>query len=546
MIALALALQLMSAGLRVPVVYEHVPPDVTRVELYAWTGDRPSHREEVVYGSRRFTMNGKPRGLYVAALFRTDGRYLIDGPFEWPEAAATRAVSARWHLTLGGAMPREIDTAVKMELIRPDPAHHPWPACFADVSRRWSCWGVGAEDRGIVVAYAGNTIWWTTIGAAVQDLRSARWGRLLLVSGAVSDSAPARVTLAHPIAPPASRMRAMRLDTALLKDARAVPVSWAAVWIAGEEIPAKAWIEVVSDSAAPVYLPLDGAAAAPPSLPLHVALRERRVVEGRVSAAGGEAAGGSLISVFRLIDPPDSGDARALPRRVIAAETLADENGAFALTGIGEANYELLAWHAQLGRASVAVPPEGTLLNVRLQSSGVARGRVLAGGRAIDGIDVISVPDPAAFAAAGDITDVKGGNARTGSDGRFTVAIAPSGGGELRVGGGVHPVRRIPLPRSPVPIFDAGDIELGRPISILISIDRDDGCDVRAAGPVGRSGLQIITGTRIPSGVFEVVIPEPGFWEFTLACGQGTRPLSPSVVQVGLSDSGREVRMRVR
>ena len=546
MIALAMALQLVSAGLRVPVVYDHVPPDVIRVELYVWTGDRPAGREDVVYGSRRFTVNGRPRGLYVAALFRTDGRYLIDGPFEWPDAATTRTVSARWLVTLGGAMPPEIDTAVKMELIRPDPAHRLWPACFADGSRRWSCWGVGAEDRGIVVAYAGNVIWWTTIGATVQDLRSARWGRLLLISGAVSDSAPARVALAHPIAPPPSRMRAMRLDTAPLKDARVVSVSSAAVWIAGEEIPSKAWIEVGTDSAAPVYLPLDGAAEAPPSLPLHVALRERRVVEGRVSAATGEAAGGSLISVFRLIDPPGPGDARVLPRRVIATETVADENGGFALTGLGEANYEVLAWHAQLGRASVGVPPDGTVLNVRLQSSGVARGRVLAGGRAIDGIDVISVPDPAAFAAAGDMTDVKGGNARTGSDGRFTVAIAPSGGGELRIGGGAHPVRRVPLPRSPVPIFDAGDIELGRPISILISIDRDAGCDVRAAGPVGRSGLQIITGTRLPSGLFEVAMPEPGFWEFTLACGRETRPLSPSVVQVGLLDSGREVRMSVR
>ena len=74
MIALAMALQLVSAGLRVPVVYDHVPPDVIRVELYVWTGDRPAGREDVVYGSRRITVNGRPRGLYVAALFRTDGR----------------------------------------------------------------------------------------------------------------------------------------------------------------------------------------------------------------------------------------------------------------------------------------------------------------------------------------------------------------------------------------------------------------------------------------------------------------------------------------
>jgi hypothetical protein len=97
-----------------------------------------------------------------------------------------------------------------------------------------------------------------------------------------------------------------------------------------------------------------------------------------------------------------------------------------------------------------------------------------------------------------------------------------------------------------VPLFDAGDIDLGRAIRVTIVFDRDPGCDVRATGPVGRTGMQIVSGVRTPSGVFDVEIPEPGFWEFTLRCGQASGPLSPSVVEIGPSDSGKEVRMIVR
>src|SRR5205085_330497 len=81
-----------------------------------------------------------------------------------------------------------------------------------------------------------------------------------------------------------------------------------------------------------------------------------------------------------------------------------------------------------------------------------------------------------AFRAAEDPIDLKGGDARTGDDGRFAVMLPASGGGELRVGGGVFPIRRITLPRAVVPLLDLGDIDLGTPLEITIVLDQDSPC----------------------------------------------------------------------
>ena len=156
------------------------------------------------------------------------------------------------------------------------------------------------------------------------------------------------------------------------------------------------------------------------------------------------------------------------------------------------------------------------------------------------------MPDAAIFNAAPDITEAKGGDARTGPDGRFSIAVAVTGGGELRIGGGRYPVKRVPLPRPPVPVFDAGDVILGDSIPLLVILDRDPGCDVRAAGPVGRTGLQVVPGRPKSGTEHEFALPEPGLWEFTLVCRGEKRSLSPGAVQIRAADAGKEVRLAVR
>jgi hypothetical protein len=145
---------------------------------------------------------------------------------------------------------------------------------------------------------------------------------------------------------------------------------------------------------------------------------------------------------------------------------------------------------------------------------------------------VAVVPELSAFAAAEDPTHVVGGLARTDAGGRFAVSLGVGGGGELRVGGGTYPTRRVPLPRAPLPVVELGDIELGRALSFSIALDQDPGCDLRATGPIGRAGLRIVTAARTAPGVFALTLPEEGLWEFGLLCGRDERDLTPGVVRI--------------
>ena len=159
---------------------------------------------------------------------------------------------------------------------------------------------------------------------------------------------------------------------------------------------------------------------------------------------------------------------------------------------------------------------------------------------------MISVPSPEAYKAADDLVDLKGGDARTGADGRFTVVAAAGGGGELRVGGGPLPVRRIALPRVPAAFLDLGDIELGAPLELTIVLDQDSPCGLRATGPIGQSGLQIVLGTRTAPGLYRIVLPEPGLWAFGLVCGRDGFALSPPTTQITPAHAGKELRFSVR
>ena len=311
-----------------------------------------------------------------------------------------------------------------------------------------------------------------------------------------------RVRFARPVSTSSQRGPGLRLDTAVVAGAQSTAVAPSVAWLSGDEVPPGAWVEVRTVRAGPAYLSLQEVAAGSSSLPLTIGLDEARGLDGRVVGARDAPANGALVTVFRLIDPPrPPGDmAKDKPRRVLVAEAAADAGGGFHVDGLGDADYEILAWHPQLGRASVSLPRTIGVLTVRLDAPGIVRGRVLAGGKPLGGVDVLSLPSPDAFKSADDFVDLKGGDTRTGADGRFVVMAAASGGGELRVGGGTWPVRRVPLPRQPAPLLDLGDIDLGSAIGIAIVLDQESPCDVRATGPIGQSGLQVVTAVRSGPG----------------------------------------------
>lgn len=448
--------------------------------------------------------------------------------------------------TIGGPLPAQTDAIHTVEWIEADAQRHPSPRCLAG-SKTWSCWGVTAQHTGIVVLHAWNSIWWTLSGpTSSNQFHIAAWGRLIVISTDASPSPELHITFGRPVVPPAGRYRAIRLETASIAGARAIAVAPNAIWLAGAAIPPASWVEIASEVTAPVYLALEETAAGPASLPLHVTLSDARHVNGRVVSADNQPARGALVTVFRLIEPPPVDRTRSPPRRVLVTESTAGEEGRFVLRALGNADYEVVAWHAQLGRASVPVRQDDGEVVVRLRATGIVRGRVVAGDRPVSGVSVISVPDAAAFSAAEDMTDVKGGDTTTGPDGRFIVMAAPAGGGELRIGGGSHPVKRITLPRAPLGLLDVGDVDLGRAIDVVVVLDRDPGCALRAAGPIGRTGLQLVSGTRTANGTFEVSIPEAGLWEFSLRCGGDAPALDPSVVRIDPTPLAKEVRMIVR
>jgi len=459
-------------------------------------------------------------------------------------------VDRRWRRTFAPAAAEPIPEAADFEwLSAGGEAAGEWPRCFQAGTLSWICWGVPVGEAGVLHCRAGDRLWWTVVSrAGTPSLRSSKWGRLLLVRDNVADPAGLRVRFARPAASSAQRESGVRLDTAVIATARTTLLAPGVAWLSGEDVPAGAWVEVRTARAGPAYAPLQDLADAPSSVPWTMRLDEARAFDGLVVHAREERAGGALVTLFRLIDPPRplGGASKDRPRRVTVAETVADAGGAFHLDGIGDADYEVLAWHPQFGRAAVSLPRVAGLLIVRLEVPGMVRGRVLAAGKPVGGVDVLSLPSPEAFRVVDDLVDLKGGDTRTGADGRFAVMVAAGGGGELRVGGGTLPVRRVPLPRQPAALLDLGDIDLGSPLEIAIVLDQESPCDVRATGPIGQSGLQIVTATRTGPGLFRMLLPEPGVWAFGLLCGRDERAVAPALVHLGPAHAGKEVRFSIR
>ena len=549
LLLLAIAIELAAPQDQGIVIYQDVPAEVVQIVAFEWReGAPPREVQATVERKAGVARVFGPRGPLSAVLFkRADGRYLLDGPFAWPAAELRRETPREWRRTVAGAVSVETPLDAVVEWIAASAEDGPWPRCVRADKASWQCLGVGAATRGVVTISGQDEVRWSVVGAGEPGaLRSGRWGRLLVVEGIESAQASLRVAFAYPVPPPPERLVSTRLDTAPVVGAQSAMVTSGALWISGPSPSSKAWVELRTDEHGPTYLAIQDLVDGPRGLPVHVRIPPRRTLAGRVTGADGTPASKALVTVFRAIDPLPAADARVVPRRVLAAEAVVDDEGAFVVDALGEGDYEIVAWHSQLGRASVNLDPAQTSVVIALHAAGIARGRVIAGGKPLEGIDVISVPDRATFNAARDVTEVKGGDARTGADGRFTVMLASTGGGELRIAGGSYAVRRVPLPRPAVPVVDLGDIELAPGIEVKVVFDRAVDCTLRAVGPIGRTGMQIVTAVRNTDATYTVMIPEPGSWQFGLACASGRHPLSPSTIQITPALAGKEVHFAVK
>ncbi len=531
-------------------VYHDVPVEVSRITAYHWQPEGPIVPlvVSVVKSGLETTVTLAAPATAIVIFSRGDESYLIDGPVTVSDSVLERAIDRVWRRTVIGSATAGAASSPPIEWLSADGATGlAWPACRW-LTMRWECLGVAVDEAGVVLAVEGpRVLSAVVIGETTPVLKSSAWGRLLVVTDRGGDAMPRLRFAAARASPPAQRVRAVRLETAALADVHAAIVASRATWLSGDSSPPDAWIEIRSARSGPGYVDLADVAEGPPLVALRVTLEDRRDVPITVTTSRGDPAPGALVSAFRLIDPlpPTPAPGQPPPRRVLAVEGVASAEGTVVLDGLGDGDYEIVAWHAQLGRSAVRLDRAADRVAIRLQPPGIARGRVLSAGKPAAGVDVISVPDPAAYAVAEDPIDLKGGDTRTGSDGRFAVALASAGGGELRVGGGSYAVTRVPLPRGPLPVVDLGDIELARGVTMSVTLDQDPGCDLRAAGPIGRSGLQIVTATRTGPGLFSIALPEEGSWEVGLLCGRDERALTPAIVRVS-PDGPRSVTLIVK
>jgi hypothetical protein len=552
MIALLfLAIQVVTTTPPTSVTYAEVPADVSRIVVLEPRAQGPPRIVEtaIARSADGVVVHGVPHRLIVVTLMRADGRYLLDGPFAWPPADVTRTLDRRWRRTL--AVPAAAAASIgSMDWIDvTTPAESTWPRCFVANDEGAKCLGVADGQRGVAVGRGANGLVWAVVADDGDVVwRESRWGRLVIVRDRQDDRETPQIRFRRPAIPLSGRTAGVRLATKAVDAIVSVPVAPFTSWLAGFDVPADSWVEIQTSRTGPAFVSLPDLAAGPTTMAGTIFLSDRRALSGVIVGARNEPASAALLTMFRLIDADGKagGNERRRPRRVFAAETTADDAGAFRIDGLGEAEYEAVAFHPQLGRAASVIRDGGGDVTIRLRSPGLIRGRVLSGGRPAPGVEITSLPDPDAFRTADDPLDVKGGDARSGPDGRFTVIAAASGGGELRIGGGRFPVRRVPLPRVPLPLVDLADVELGAPIELTILLDEATPCGVRATGPVGHSGLQIIMAARIEPGLFRIALPEIGVWNFGLLCGSEGRPLSPATLKIGPEHAGKEVRLAIR
>jgi len=415
------------------VTYSGVPAEVVRIQAYEWRDGRaPVELAATIDRVGDAASVQSAAGANVTVRFaRSDGFCLLDGPFRWPAEPTERVLDMRWRrsITIDASGSPFENPAIHWIAAMDD--EDGWPRCVSEAARV-TCWGVRAGAPGIAYSESQGRTWWAAVSGGAARFRSSAWGRLVIVRGPPFDSS-VRVRLRHPVAS-TQRSRSVRLDTQDVAGATGVPVGQSAIWVAGDEVPEGAWVEVLGVQSGPVYLSMRELAEGPTSLPIHVALPDARVLDGTVLGQGDAPTAGSLVTLFRLLEkPPATTRDRDPPRRVLVSETTADRGGAFRFDRLGDADYEVVAWHPQLGRASAVLTPGSDRVEIHLRSAGVVRGRIVLGGMPVEGVDVVGVPDQNAIRDAADLVDLKGGDARTGRDGRFLVSLAAAGG-ELRIG----------------------------------------------------------------------------------------------------------------
>jgi hypothetical protein len=529
-------------------------PDVLDVVRLARTPGERSWR--VAETSRTDASGGRAvvrgsAGLESLLLIRGAGQagYIIDGPFRWPVQAATYFIRARWRRTVRGRFP--LAGGALTWIGQDDRGLTESPSCNWTGSGAWECVGVPLDAGGVVVATSPGQVHCalpagplSAAGVQASQRRSSTWGRLLIVSSGPPASAVAggaRV-MARRLITPRARPQSLRLEEGQDDRIRVDPAGDGAVWISGNEVPDDGWIEIGARDRASERLEVRDVAGAPAELPLRVQLQPSAVVSGRVTAGPGVAAPESIVTLYRFASrrPTEPREliapngARQPQKRIAVAEVRADADGVFRFDDLARERYEIVAMHPTFGRGEVRLEPDGQEVEVALRRPARAVGRVVRDGVPAAGVRVVFVPALAQFATAGDVTELRGGEAETDHDGRFTISLAPRGSGELRVGDERAGVRRVPLgPAESLPeVVQVGTIELDALPPLTLVFEAAGACSLLLTGPDARSGMSVIRASRLGPAMFQAAVPEPGRWHVVAVCGPRERAVMPATIDV--------------
>jgi hypothetical protein len=495
----------------------------------------------IVDGAHLATVAG-PSGVQTLLAIRRpagDG-YVLEGPFVWPAAPQSRDVSIEWRRTIRGSFGGERAPIVWVDATR-EAIVSPWPACDWQAQDRWECVGVPRGAAGAVVITRPGAVGFgllsnrsgeTGAGIVSLPIERAEWGRLVLVS---RQAAPAGAgsfhAVARRVAAASGRRQATRLDVENDPRVHVSGVGARAFWISGNDASGGGWVEFGAPGAAPERVETRDLVSGPADLPLIVRLTEAVAISGRVVTSDGVAAPDAVVALYRVVD---GGGGGAPPRRIAAGELRSGASGEFSFEDVGSNRYQILAMHSTFGRGERAVEGGERDLEIRLRAPPQIVGRVTRNGSAASGVAVVVVPDIAQFAASVDVTELRGGEGRSDRDGRFRVAAAMRGAGELRIGDERAGVRRIALPpaESLPPLVDVGTVDLAETVRVTLVLEGSDGCELLLTGPAGRLGLTTSRARRVGPAMYEANVPEPGSWHIVALCGADERPVVPPVIQL--------------
>ncbi len=534
-----------------------VPP---RIEVARLTRSVPggpwqiADLRQVEVRSGRFTFPGPP-GAESLLVVRVPGRsgYLLHGPLRWPSEPGDLEIDPEWRRTVRGQYPPG-GNLTWISAAEPPPR----VLCEWTLPGRWECLGVPRSEAGVVLRSGTAGLVYSVVGSLgprsdVEDVSSASaaWGRLLVLQNLAAPASAGQETTVRVRAlrlyrPPA-RPASTRFEAAVDGRVHVVPIGATALWVTGSAEATDGWLELTVPDVGAGRVEAAELAGGPPEAVFPVALQPPVAVFGRVTGPLAAPISGAIVSLYRFGEMVRSPDNRKPRReRIAVGERRTDEDGAFSFPNLPPERYELLAVHAAYGRTVKAVDSHGGEILLTLEPPPALEGRVLREGVPQERVAVVFVPDLAAFAAAEDPTELRGGETETDADGRFRVFAPIAGTGELRIGSAPGPIKRVPVSAAEAlpSVTQLGDIELDDGRAVTIVFEEAGECQPMLTGPVGRTGLTVVRTTRSGPATFTATLPEPGRWNIVALCGARERSVVPSTIDVQSGSSDAPVVLR--